>query len=336
LRTLAIRKLSGRFGRGFITIGVRPSIGRVRSKKSLLIELRGIDPRATRSTFKEYARAFEIEYEQRHAAGSVSQSQVWKVKAAIKALNPFFGDYQISQIGQSLFLDYVREAKKTNPTRKLENDTVTMNMIMRKAFKSRHVPELLSFRNPDPPREKRRILSEAEIKALLEVSDSKLKLFIIIAYTMGMRPNEILSLEWKEVDLERGFLKVLASKNKNRRGRTIAISPEALEALKVHRSKIPEATAVFPSRFKSQTHLTTIDGPWMEALETAGLDKSIVRYNLRHSAATEMARRIRAGVTTIVHVCRYLDHDIETFAKHYLHLTEDDTVVVAGLIEVPK
>jgi len=308
----------------------------VQAKKTLLIEIRGIDPRAGRSTFKEYARAFEIEYEHRLKQGDVSKSQVNKIKAALKALGPFLDDYQISQIGPKLFLDYVAYQRGRKPGRKLENDTVTLNMLMIKAFKARHIPELISFKNPDPPRVKRRPLTEVEIRALMSVGSPDVKLLVCIGYTMGMRPGEILAQDWKEVDLDRGFLTVLAEKNKNNKARTLAISKDALQALRERRQASTDTTAVFPSRLKAQAHLTTIRGPWADAIEDAQLDDGLVPYNLRHTAATEMGRRIRSGATTIVHVCRYLDHDIETYAKHYLHLTEDDTVVVAGLIGMPE
>jgi integrase len=306
----------------------------VQAKKTLLIEIRGIDPRAARATFKEYARAFELEYEHRLKSGDVSKSQVGKIKAAIKALGPFFNDYAISQIGQPLFLDYVRYARTENPSRKLENDTVTLNMLMLRAFKARHLPQEITFKNPDPPRAKRRPLTEGEVRGLLDVGSDDVRMLVTIGYTMGMRPGEILSLDWKEVDLDRGFVTILAEKNKNRKSRTIALSKDAWDALRARRLNT-KGNAVFPSRYSSQPNLTTIRKPWEAALKDADLDQNLVPYNLRHTAATEMGRRIRAGLTTIVHVCRYLDHDIETFNAHYLHLTEDDTQVVAGLVGLP-
>jgi integrase len=301
----------------------------LQAKKELLLDLRGISAKDAFLTFENVAEVF------RKDKARISQSTRNKCNSALNYLLPFFGRRRVATISEEMFNEYVESQRERTPDRKLENDTVHLNMILKRAYEKGVIPRPVSFKNPDPSTTRRRALTEEELRTLRKGADSLLRDYVDIAATMGMRPSEILSLEWKDVDLASGFITILAKKNKNARMRKIMASPDALEVLRRRRDESP-GDFVFPGRFKGSTHLKTMDGPFRKVADQAGLDPALVPYNLRHTFCTNAARNIRDGKTQLVHVCRYCDHDIRTFEKYYLHLTAEDTAVIAGLVKVPK
>jgi integrase len=69
------------------------------------------------------------------------------------------------------------------------------------------------------PENNRRLkfLSVEECRALIDASDSHLKPIIITALNTGCRKGEILSLEWKHIDLKHGFITLERTKNGEKR-----------------------------------------------------------------------------------------------------------------------
>jgi integrase len=76
-----------------------------------------------------------------------------------------------------------------------------------------------------------RILSELEIRRLIDNSQTPLRHIIMVAINTGMRKSEILNLEWDQVNLEGGFITVVAQKSKTRRIRRIPLNHSMSELL---------------------------------------------------------------------------------------------------------
>jgi integrase len=95
----------------------------------------------------------------------------------------------------------------------------------------------IRFPAPGLPREER--LSEVgainlyrEIKSL---RNKHIASAIVLALETGMRRGELLSLRWKEVDLENGTVRLL--RTKNGRPRTVPLTPRAIEELRGYRER---------------------------------------------------------------------------------------------------
>jgi len=78
-------------------------------------------------------------------------------------------------------------------------------------------------------RMKERVLTEDEESRLLEASPEELKPIILTALHTGMRRKEILNLQWKDVDLEKKYIKVVETKSG--RNRTIPINSILIKKL---------------------------------------------------------------------------------------------------------
>ena len=65
--------------------------------------------------------------------------------------------------------------------------------------------------------------------ALRDALPSFLKPYIIFAYKTGWRDSEISKLNWGNVDLEQGIVRLETGEAKNKEGRTVFLDTELLE-----------------------------------------------------------------------------------------------------------
>jgi integrase len=68
------------------------------------------------------------------------------------------------------------------------------------------------------------IFTPENITELLTKADNTLRPFLALGAFAGLRTAELHRLDWSEIDLDRGFITVAASKAKTRRRRLVPIS----------------------------------------------------------------------------------------------------------------
>jgi integrase len=181
-----------------------------------------------------------------------------------------------------------------------------IHVTIRKALKDAVRLQLLSRNVADaaiPPRQtkpKIQPLTQEQMKALLEAArGDKLEALYVLACTTAMRQGELLGLQWKDIDLDTGALRVnrsvydgVISPPKTATGnRTIKLSRLATAALKEHRLKMAKQLGisewVFPnSRGTTINHQNLHNRSWKPLLKRAGLPHSTRFHDIRHSAIT--------------------------------------------------
>lgn len=163
-----------------------------------------------------------------------------------------------------------------------------------------------------------RFLSSEERAALLKAaaasSDWRLRPLVLLSITTGARQAELLNLEWRHVDLERGT--ALATDTKNREHRMLHLVGEALEEVrriaKVRRrvdSPLVFASEAGKPRFPRRQ--------WEQARDAAGLE-DFRWHDLRHSAASYLAM----SGSTLTEIAAVLGHKTLAMVKRYSHLSE--------------
>ena len=145
-----------------------------------------------------------------------------------------------------------------------------------------------------------------------------LKPIVITAVYTGLRKGDILSLKWKDVDLERGLIQVI--EKKTGKIRNIVLNSDMKTLLN---SLLVKGPYVFPGRngkpFKDVKR-------WLQsALEDAGIEQSedrrqkIVFHTLRHTCISLLTER-GADTTMVKH---YVAHASEEMTKQYTHLSQE-------------
>jgi integrase len=133
------------------------------------------------------------------------------------------------------------------------------------------------------------------------------------------RPGEILSLQWRDVDLDTRELTIRAEKAKTRRARRLPISSRRMAVLEMGRvdpagQPFPPAAYVFGDTLGRR--ITSIRKEWENAREAAGLNGFQLR-DLRHEAASRFEE---AGVLT-TDVSKFLGHRNLSTTTRYLNTT---------------
>jgi integrase len=176
---------------------------------------------------------------------------------------------------------------------------------------------------PRLPPGRARFLDDAERKRLLnackESKSPMLYPMVLLALSTGMRRGEILNLEWKDVDLKKGWLVLHQTKNDERRG--LPLTGAALQAMKEHaRVRRLDTPLVFPGETGKPVNL---EKHWQAAL-TAAKIKDFRFHDLRHSAASELAM----GGASPGEIAAVLGHKTLQMVKRYAHLSDAHTADV--------
>lgn len=129
----------------------------------------------------------------------------------------------------------------------------------------------------------------------------------------GARLNEVLTLQWSFVDLQRGLLFLPDSKTGQK---TIRLSVAAIDILKA----LPRMTGnpfVLPGRREGQ-HLINLQKPWRRIRENAGISDVRI-HDLRHSFASVAA----ASGGSLPMIGKLLGHTQPQTTARYAHLADD-------------
>lgn len=144
------------------------------------------------------------------------------------------------------------------------------------------------------------------------------RVFLYLAYYLGLRRGEILGLTWERVRFDTMELVVSAQSSKGRKDRVLPMAPELVELLRQWRASqptIPLAGDVLPWPFGSYRSLYD---DWHVIQAAAGIaeERHYVPKDCRSSCASEL---IASGVPTAV-VKDYLGHaSVTTTERYYIN-----------------
>lgn len=156
-----------------------------------------------------------------------------------------------------------------------------------------------------------RILTSEEALRLIDRAAMRLRPFLIVVLQTGMRRNEILSLQWKDVDFTSSEIRVDAETSKSKKERFVPMNPLAKAVLSGLHKTSPKF--VFYNK-ATGTHIKDIKTAFKMACRKARI-KGLRVHDLRHTAATWM---VEDGVD-IVTIKEILDHASLETTQRYCH-----------------
>jgi integrase len=136
---------------------------------------------------------------------------------------------------------------------------------------------------------------------MFEATRLALKLQLVTA----QRKGEIISAEWSEFDLDKGWWTIPASKSKNSNNHLVPLSELALELLKKLKALSEDSKWLFPSPV-SDTHIisTAVNHAIRKNIKKFEEIKSFTPHDLRRTAASHMTA---LGVSRLI-VSKLLNH----------------------------
>ena len=168
------------------------------------------------------------------------------------------------------------------------------------------------------PRGRVRFLSDEErthlLKACRDHSD-QLYIIIVIALSTGARRTEILSLTWKQVDLQRKRITLEETKNDERR--VLPLTGHAFELTqKLSKVRRIDTDLVFPSP-SNPSKPVNIQNIFKTVLKKVGID-DFRFHDLRHSAASYLVM----NGASLNEIAEILGHRTLEMVRRYAHLSE--------------
>ena len=145
---------------------------------------------------------------------------------------------------------------------------------------------------------------------------------VTFAYKTGWRRSEITSLEWSQVDLERGAVCLHPGETKNNRGRTIYMDEELTTVFNDQWQRRKESGALSPYVFPNKTGTNKVNDfrhPWDKTREIAGIGNRLF-HDLRRTAVRDM---VRAGIPERV-AMMISGHQTRSVFERYNIVSEED------------
>jgi integrase len=261
-----------------------------------------------------------------------------RAKNKIDRFAAYFGSLKIEDFTEYHLRQWERFRRDTDKvlTATINRDLALMRTMFRRALRYRKINRIPNFEIKTvteterdrviTPAEEQRILAACVSEETIKVKTKKgteyemtidakrehLRAVIILAVDTAMRLGEIFSLEWRDVDFDRGIITLQASKTKSQRSRQIGLTARARRELE---------TISENSDKRKTSKVFDIKSP-VRAFRTACRRAGIVNlhfHDLRHSAITRM---IRAGIphTEVMKISGH--RTLSTFMR-YLNLQTD-------------
>jgi integrase len=166
-------------------------------------------------------------------------------------------------------------------------------------------------------------LSKEQCQELIDVCSPHLKPIVLMALNTGARRGEILSLQWKQVDLKHKFIRL--NKTKNGKPRTIPIN-ETLRATLEAIPHGPESLYVFTDR--NGNRYKSVDTSFPTACRRAGI-ADFHFHDLRHTFASQLAE----AKVPIATLSRLLGHKRLVSTMRYAHLSDSHMINAVKLLD---
>lgn len=228
-----------------------------------------------------------------------------------------------------------KEVRKHKQARMQEISAATMNrelVLLSAAINQYNLDFELNLPNPvkgrklKEPEGRLRWLTRAEAASLIRSAETNtlapyLADIVVVALHTGMRIGEILSLEWRHIDMQTGLIHLQTHNTKAKKRRSVPINKTArhalLSRLNFRSESCPKATHVF----------TRVDGRKIASIKKsfkttcANADIEDFRiHDMRHTCAAWL---VTAGVP-LIEVRDLLGHSNTRMTERYAHLAPDN------------
>lgn len=156
------------------------------------------------------------------------------------------------------------------------------------------------------------------LAVLADWPDVQVANMVRLALFTGMRKDELFTLEWRDIDEERGFIKIREPKGGV--DQTIPLNPMERAVLDAHPRDEEKSLFVFPGRKggKRQDAKKAVRGIY----DAAGIPPGTFRpfHGLRHSFASALAS---SGQVDLYTLQRLMTHKSPMMPQRYAHLSDE-------------
>lgn len=272
-------------------------------------------PAGEDKTAKDMLEKYMIEYSLTNKA----PKSYTRDKSLQAHLVGYLGDYALSKISPKLISEYkVKRRQDGAAPRTVNYELALLSHAFNLAIKEwewckENPARKVSREKVNNLRE--RWLSSEEEERLLGVSPKWLWDMIVFSIYTGLRQDELLHLQWPQIDLFRKTMTILEQKNKNKD--TLPLNDVAMEVLKARaRVRCINSNLIFYSSHGTPISANNLRRAFYSATRKADIE-NFHWHDLRHTFATKL---IQAGVDiyTVQRLGRWKNISmVMRYAHHY-------------------
>jgi len=245
---------------------------------------------------------------------------------------------QITEEELRQYFLYLTKVKQVAPS------TLTIALCGIKFFYERTLHKqwtILDLVQPSKEKKLPVVLTIEEVQRILKcVHHLRFRACLSTIYACGLRIQEGVHLQVKDIDAERGVIHIC--NGKGGKDRYVPLPDQILKMLRQYWATHRNPVWIFPSRMEAGYRIEAATKPvtvravqraFENALHESGVQKAATVHTLRHSWATHL---LEAGVSLRV-IQAYLGHTSPTTTAVYTHLTqkgnEQATLIINQVLE---
>ena len=182
-----------------------------------------------------------------------------------------------------------------------------------------YIQDPINIPMPKILKKRKHIYTEEEVKKIIRVcKDKRDRAFLLLMIDSGLRRAEVIALNWSDVDISSGVVRV--EKGKGGRARSVVIGIQTRRALIKYRSEMnPQyEQPVFQTRFGKRFTPSGLRSWMLRISKRAGIN--ITPHALRRTFAT---LSIKNGMG-LVHLQGLMGHASITTTRDYIGISEED------------
>lgn len=176
--------------------------------------------------------------------------------------------------------------------------------------------KLYFLERPDKEKALPTVLNTEEVVRILKTTGNlKHKTILTVIYSAGLRISELINLKIKDIDSERGQIRVEQSKGK--KDRYTLLSHKTLELLRAYFKAYKPEVYLFEGQEGGQYTARSVQIFFKEICQKAGIKKKVSVHTLRHSFATHLLE----NGTDLRYIQALLGHESSKTTEIYTHVT---------------
>lgn len=241
----------------------------------------------------------------------------------MRTLEKGFGDKNIHEITAWSIEQYKMKRKEEVKASSVNRELTMLKSMLNKAVewgKLKEAPKRVKLLKGVKSR--LRYLMPDEVQRLISNCSDHLKPIVVVAVHTGMRKGEFLSLQWKQIDFEKGIITLSDTKNDQRRYVPMD------ETVKSTLSEIKRKSDYVFRGKKEGKPLVWIELSFHNALEKSGIEDFKI-HDMRHTFASNL---VMAGVDLMTVKELLGDKSIE-MTMRYAHLAPEHKMRAVNVLD---
>ena len=262
-----------------------------------------------------------------------------KTKKSVERLTEFFGGWRAPTITTADVRTYIDKRQRAGfANSSINRELAALKRMFRLAAKARllsydQIPSIDMLQEAAP---RSGFFERDQFEAVLRHLKPEIKPVALFAYETGWRLREVLGLEWRQVDLREGAVRLDPGSTKNREGRLAYLSPTLLEVLSTQNAATRELERkrgmIIPWVFHRRgQRILRFLGSWRTACKQAGVP-GMLFHDLRRTAVRNM---VRAGIPERV-AMQISGHKTRSVFERYNIVSESDLREAAQRLEAAQ